>query len=242
MFVPKTLPVLISVLVLASLLAGVPVLAQSPIATPTRTPAPPTATPIPPTATATSTPIAPTATTAPPTATPVGPTPTASSTTVPSTLVPPTATSVAPVPTSTRVPPTPFPTSTPWVPGQILGYHTVRYGESLFCIGRAYSVLPWGIAAANSINYPYSLRVGQRLAIPNSPWASPSYGPVCARQFGGVTPTPPPSMCRVIYVVRYGDTLYSIAWRYRSSVWIIAMDNHILNPNFIFPGQVLCIR
>lgn len=227
----KTVPVLIVIVLLAGAVFITPVMAQSPTATPTETALPPTATPVPPTATV----APPTATTVPPTATPVSPTPT---------TVPPTATPIGPTPTTvppTATPPAP-PTSTPSAPAQVLGYHTVRYGESLYCIGRAYSVLPSSIAAANSLSYPYYLRIGQRLAIPNVPWPNMSYGPICARQFGGGPPTPPPPACRVTYRVRYGDTLYSIAWRYRTNVWTIIMDNHIANPNHIFPGQVLCIR
>jgi lysozyme len=125
-----------------------------------------------------------------------------------------------------------------------LGYHTVRYGETLMCIGRAYAVSPWAIASHNGLAYPYRLSVGRRLSVPNVPWKV-SYGPVCARQFGGVTPPPPPppgGFCRMRYVVRWGDTLYAIAWRFRTSVWVIVSDNNLPNANLIFAGQVLCIR
>jgi len=149
-------------------------------------------------------------------------------------MVPPTATPVPPTPT-------PYYTPVPPPPYTILGYHTVRYGETLFCIGRAYAVSPWAIAWQNRIGYPYWVRIGQRLAIPNVPWRYIPAGPVCARQFGGGTPLPPPPTCRVTYTVRWGDTLYSIAWRYQSSVWAIVTANNIANPNLIFPGQVLCI-
>lgn len=154
-----------------------------------------------------------------------------------------------PTPLPTAVPtvqPTPISTPIPTVPpSNILGYHTVRFQETLFCIGRAYGVNPWAIASQNNIPYPYYLRVGQVLAIPNVAWANPVSGPVCQRQFGGTTPpqppVPPPGGCRVTYVVRRGDTLSAIAWRYGSSVWAIAARNNIANPNLIFPGQVLCI-
>jgi LysM repeat protein len=122
-----------------------------------------------------------------------------------------------------------------------LGYHTVRYRETLYCIGRAYAVSPWAIATENRLAYPYRLRVSQSLAIPNVPWKV-GYGPVCARQFGGgVTPPPPPWGCRTRYIVRYGDTLYSIAWRYGTTVWALVVANHLPNPNWIFAGQSLCI-
>lgn len=43
------------------------------------------------------------------------------------------------------------------------------------------------------------------------------------------------------YVVRYGDTLDGIAWRYHMSSWAIARANGIWNPNHIYAGQVLYI-
>ncbi|MBN1890678.1 MAG: LysM peptidoglycan-binding domain-containing protein [Thermoflexales bacterium] len=189
--------------------------------------------------------VVPTSTPAPvyPTATPAPVYPTA-------TPVPgyPTATPVPVYPTATPVPG--YPTATPALPptgGGILGYHTVRQQETLFCIGRAYNVLPWSIASQNGVIYPYRLRVGQVLAIPNVLWTNPPYGPVCTRQFGGgsttaPTPVPPSSGCRATHVVQRGDTLSSLARRYNTTAWSIAIANNILNPNLIFPGQVLCIR
>lgn len=146
----------------------------------------------------------------------------------------------APTPTPTRTPgPTSTPGPTPTPSGDILGYHTVRYRETLYCIARAYGVSPWAIASNNGIGYPYWLRIGQRLSIPNVPWKN-IYGPVCARQFGGTQP-PPPNTCRATYVVRPGDTLYAIAFRYGTTVWALITANHIANPNWIFVGQSLCI-
>jgi len=43
------------------------------------------------------------------------------------------------------------------------------------------------------------------------------------------------------YTVRRGDTMYSIARRYGSTVQAIAQANGIVNPSFIRVGQVLCI-
>jgi LysM repeat protein len=165
----------------------------------------------------------------------------------------------APAPTNTPNPaatatPQPAATATP-MPGAtpasfpILGNHTVKYGESLYCIGRAYVVSPWSIAQVNGIAWPYTIFVGQVLKIPNAPWINPPFGPVCQRQFGtpsptatpGPTPTPGPGTCRVRYTVVFGDTLYSIAVRYNSTVWAIGQANGILNLNLIYPGQVLCI-
>lgn len=43
------------------------------------------------------------------------------------------------------------------------------------------------------------------------------------------------------YVVRYGDSLDMIAWRYGTTSWALARANGIWNPNVIYIGQVLVI-
>ena len=43
------------------------------------------------------------------------------------------------------------------------------------------------------------------------------------------------------HVVRYGETLGSIAWRYGLPIHAIAQANGIVNVNLIFVGQVLVI-
>lgn len=54
------------------------------------------------------------------------------------------------------------------------------------------------------------------------------------------TPTAPLSTCDC-YVVKRGDTLYSIARRYNLSVRQLAAYNNIRNPNRIYVGQVINI-
>jgi len=129
----------------------------------------------------------------------------------------------------------------------ILGYHTVRAGEWLNCIGRTYRVLPQAIASTNNIPWPYRLYVGQVLAIPNVPWTHVPPGPTCQRQFGGmpppvtVTPVPPSPACRAWYTVVPGDTLLRISRRFNVNVFTLAARNNIFNLNLIYVGQVLCI-
>jgi LysM repeat protein len=43
------------------------------------------------------------------------------------------------------------------------------------------------------------------------------------------------------HVVRTGETIYCIARAYGVSPWAIASYNGLVNPNFIYPGQVLAI-
>jgi len=158
----------------------------------------------------------------------------------------PTAT---PTPTSTPHPITPTPytvTATPTFiphPGTIQGYHTVRAGETLYAIGRAYATQPQAIATYNHILNPNRLYVGVRLAIPVAPWSPIPPGPVAQRQFtpgGDVTPVPSP-VCRYMHTVRYGETLTGIGLYYGTSIWAIARANNIYNLHIIYTGQVLCI-
>lgn len=46
----------------------------------------------------------------------------------------------------------------------------------------------------------------------------------------------------IIYIVKSGDTLSSIAKRYNTSYQKIANDNNISNPNLIYPNQKLIIK
>ena len=80
------------------------------------------------------------------------------------------------------------------------------------------------------------------LAIPHVPWNSVPPGPTCPRQFGGGAPTSPAAVCRAMVTMHSGDTVVSVASRYKISAYTLMLDNHISNPNLIFPGQVLCVR
>jgi LysM repeat protein len=103
----------------------------------------------------------------------------------------------SPVPTATAPPTeTPLLTATPISatipPVAILGQHTVRAGETLFCIGRGYGVLPGAIAQANGLTLPFNILPGQTLKIPEVQWVNVEPGPVCAPQFQSPFPGLPP--------------------------------------------------
>ncbi len=168
------------------------------------------------------------------------------------TLAPP----ATPIPT--YVPPT-YPPPPPPPVYAILGYHTVKPGETLYCIGRGYRVSPWAIASVNYIPWPYYVYVNQRLAIPNAPWYNIPAGPVCTPQFGPgpyptftpapptptpgpLTPTPVPGGCRVRHYVQWGQTLSGITWYYGMTIQAVMYANpSITNPNLIYAGSTLCI-
>jgi LysM repeat protein len=202
-----------------------------------------------------------------PTATPVGPTST------------PTATPVGPTPTPSATP-SATPTSLP--PGEQIIY-VVRSGDTLYSIARRFGVSLQALAQVNNIANPRYIQVGQRLIIPRGgvpqPTPLPDPNPTAyvvqrgdtlysiARRYGttveaiamlnrianpsriyagqrliipgGTAPTPPPS--GQVHVVQRGETLYSIARRYGTTVWAIAIANHLPNPNVIYAGQRLAI-
>ena len=124
-------------------------------------------------------------------------TPTATTNTSPTTPVSgtPTATQTPTnTPTGSSATSTPTATQTPTSSGT-LGTHVVRWGEWLYCIGRAYKVSPWAIAQANHLWWPHLIFPNQKLTIPNVPWTNIPTGPVCKAQFtvSASTPTPTPT-------------------------------------------------
>jgi LysM repeat protein len=64
----------------------------------------------------------------------------------------------------------------------------VQSGETIFCIGRAYGVLPGAIAQANGLPQTFTILPGQVLQIPEVQWIDIPDGPVCAPQF--ISPFP----------------------------------------------------
>lgn len=148
----------------------------------------------------------------------------------------------APTPTATHTPtftptptptpatgwtPTPTPTFTPTPPPGQTVIHVVRMGDTMYSIARMYGTTVEAIAHLNNISNPSYIQVGQQLIIPRGPYTP------------APTVTPPAGPC--YYVVQRGDTLYSIARRYGTTVEAIAIANNIANPSLIYVGQRLTI-
>jgi type VI secretion system secreted protein VgrG len=108
----------------------------------------------------------------------------ASSTAMPSATAAPTDT---PQPTDTSAPTNTALPETP-VPGAIIGQHTVQPGETVFCIGRGYGVLPEAIAETNHLGSAMTIFAGQVLQIPAVQWLNIPPGPACQRQFASPFP------------------------------------------------------
>ncbi len=172
----------------------------------------------------------PTEATAVPTETSVPTGTTAVPTEVPATSTPlptPTETTISstPVPTLPPSPTQPVPTNTPAatavVPVTTAApvepvYHIVQWGENLTRVAMRYGVTVQALAAANGIWNADCIWAGMKLWIPTP---------------GAVTPQ--------TYTVQTGDTLYSIAQRFGTTVWAIAWTNGIWDVSYIRVGQVL---
>jgi LysM repeat protein len=101
--------------------------------------------------------------------------------------------------------------------------YTVQRGDWIYAIARKFNVTVAALIAANPGINPNLLYPGQQLNIP-----------------GGATPgTPSPSAGT--YVVKPGDTLFSIAVKFRTTVYAFQIKNNLANPHFIYPGQVLIV-
>jgi LysM repeat protein len=102
--------------------------------------------------------------------------------------------------------------------------YVVQSGDTLYSIARRFGVSVQALIQVNNLARPGFIWVGQRLIIPR-----------------GTAATPTPSANPVIYIVQRGDTLYSIARRYGTTVQALALLNRIANPSLIFAGQRLII-
>lgn len=101
--------------------------------------------------------------------------------------------------------------------------YTVKRGDTLYAIAKKFKTTVAKLAQTNNIKNVNVIRIGQVLKIS-----------------GSTTSAPKPAPTR-IYTVKRGDTLYSIARRYNTTVSKIAQANNIKNVNLIRVGQVLKI-
>ena len=106
-------------------------------------------------------------------------------------------------------------------PGGSTTIHIVQPGETLFRIALRYNTTVEAIAQANGISNPWFIYPGQQLTVPLGPT-------------GSVPPSP-----RRTYVVQLGDTLYTIALRFNTTVETLMVLNNLSNANLLHEGQVL---
>ncbi len=95
--------------------------------------------------------------------------------------------------------------------------YPIEPGDTLFEIASKFNTTVSNILKFNYIPNPTLIYPGRVLTIPESPPEA------------------------IIYTVRPGDTVYSIARRFGTSVRNIVTFNYLSNPDLIFPGQQLVV-
>jgi len=118
--------------------------------------------------------------------------------------------------------------------------HTVQPGDNLYRISLRMGVSMYALMQANGIRDPNHIYVGQVIC---APAPAPVPGPVpnpAPNPVPHPAPVPPP-VKPFYHTVTVGETLGSIAARYGTNIYAIMQCSGLSNPNFIYPGQVLCI-
>lgn len=117
------------------------------------------------------------------------------------------------------------------------GYHKVQRGETLYSIARRYRASVTNIIRWNRLSKPYTLYIGQNLRVyyPSGARLGTNKGKTRTRTYS--------TNRRVSYhTVSAGETLYSIARRYKKSVSQIAITNNLKKPYHLYKGQRLRIN
>ncbi|MDD4694356.1 MAG: LysM peptidoglycan-binding domain-containing protein, partial [Firmicutes bacterium] len=99
--------------------------------------------------------------------------------------------------------------------------YTIQAGDTLYSLAQRYNTTVDAIIRANPGIDPNNLRIGQVICIP------------------GTGPIPCPG--GTLYTIQAGDTLYSLAQRYNTTVDAIIRANPGIDPNNLRIGQVICI-
>lgn len=112
------------------------------------------------------------------------------------------------------------PQATPACPGGTV--YTINPGDSLYGLARRFNTTVAAIINANPGITPTNLQLGQQICIP-------------------VAPTPGPCPGGFVYIVKSGDTFFSIAQRNGIAVAALSAANPGVNPDALRVGQQLCV-
>lgn len=103
--------------------------------------------------------------------------------------------------------------------------YTIRSGDTLFALARRFGTTVEAILDANPGIDPEALRVGQIICIPRPAPEPPDECPAGTRP----------------YTVRSGDTFYSLARRFNTTIAALRRANPDVDPDNLQIGQVICI-
>jgi LysM repeat protein len=165
------------------------------------------------------------------------PTQTLVPTTTPDFTLPTQEGTVTPVPTTATT--VPVATPTPKLPDDFNStqLYTVVAGDTVWEISQRFNSSVNAIIQVNGLNNAGLINVGQTLVIPVRAAYTPPPTFTPAPPGGGTGGPATPGVSS--YTVKSGDTLYAISQRLNTTVATMAQINNIVNPNLIYPGQVL---
>lgn len=108
-------------------------------------------------------------------------------------------------------------------PGQCPGgfLYEIRPGDTYYSIARRFGIAVEALVAANPGVDPNALRVGQRICVP--------------------APRPPAPCPGGTYRIQAGDTFFSIARRFGTTVEALIAANPQVDPNRLQVGQTICL-
>jgi LysM repeat protein len=108
--------------------------------------------------------------------------------------------------------------------------YTIQKGDTVYSIGRAYSLAPADIIAWNGLTPPYALSIGQTLTLQGIPTDAPK---------PPINLTPPSKVGMLSHTVQKGDTVYSIAKRHGRTPQEIMSWNGLSSANTLQHGLEL---
>lgn len=100
--------------------------------------------------------------------------------------------------------------------------YTILPGDSYYGLARRFNTTVEALIAANPGVSPQNLQIGQNICIP-----IPSTGESCPGGF--------------LYIIKAGDTYYSIARRFGTVVEALVAANPGVDPDRLMVGQLICI-
>ncbi len=116
---------------------------------------------------------------------------------------------------------------------------SVKSGQTVGGIAKKYRTTVAKIVKLNKLKNPNRIYVGQKLRVPVKV-TSTKKNNSGTKASSAKAPTKTPSVVR-IHVVKRGDTVGGLAYRYDSSISAIVKANNLKNANTIYPGQRLRI-
>jgi membrane-bound lytic murein transglycosylase D len=138
-------------------------------------------------------------------------------------------------------------------PDVVYGWHSVKSGDTLGAIARRYRTSADAIMRLNGIKNPRGLRIGQKLKIPGKgdpsesepgSGSAPRLSVQTAKPKGttsGGRPAAQAQDAKTVHVIKTGDTLFTLARQFNTTVEKIKADNRLTDDG-LSVGQRLVIN